>query len=430
MLSLEKFDIVGIGVGPANLALIAALLDARDVGQQIPRAVFLERDARFGWHPGALLPGSRVQVPFTKDLATQRNPRSRYTFLNYLHEQGRIEDFINLREMFPEREEFSQYMAWIASEAGDLVRFASEVSELFPVIDAAGRVARIGVTCITGLTSKNFSARCIVLGTGCRPHVPTGVRADQDRIVHTAHLLECADSELWRAMLSPRFLVVGAGESGIEAACYLLREFPSAEVEICLRRLTPQSIDDNPFVNQWYGSRSAEAFDSMDETTRTAVLADLAGSSLGVAEHVALEELYRHHYRGLRNGHSRVLLRSGHSLLRAEASYDGVDCLLTNVVTGETLNQRYSALVLATGYEDTDPTLLRPLNEWLQFDDDGACCAGPDYRLRTRGLIDAMVFLHGVREKRHGPAERSLSTRAVRAGVLFKVLRTVLGYSK
>ena len=47
-------------------------------------------DARpeFRWHPGMLVDGATLQVPFLADLVSLADPTSRYSFLNYLRERG------------------------------------------------------------------------------------------------------------------------------------------------------------------------------------------------------------------------------------------------------------------------------------------------------------------------------------------------------
>ncbi|KAK4046793.1 hypothetical protein OIO90_006435, partial [Microbotryomycetes sp. JL221] len=141
------YDVLGIGFGPASLALSIALVEQQDLTsahhesltfsqlgglqqalEQLPtvsqpnptspkaqnaaspaspssgearalRACFIEKYDRFKWHPGMMLDGSVMQIyknrigaytlgqtlaAFLKDLATLRNPRSAYTFLCYL----------------------------------------------------------------------------------------------------------------------------------------------------------------------------------------------------------------------------------------------------------------------------------------------------------------------------------------------------------
>lgn len=81
-------DLVGIGFGPANLALAIAVDEHnRRDPQQALKVGFLEKQATFGWHRGMLLEGATMQVSFLKDLVTMRDPRSRFTFLTYLQER-------------------------------------------------------------------------------------------------------------------------------------------------------------------------------------------------------------------------------------------------------------------------------------------------------------------------------------------------------
>ena len=66
------------------------------------------------WQRGMLLPWAQSQVSFLKDLVTLRNPRSKFTFVNYLHKVGRLNDFVNLGCFTPYRLEISDYLQWVA----------------------------------------------------------------------------------------------------------------------------------------------------------------------------------------------------------------------------------------------------------------------------------------------------------------------------
>ena len=98
----DVLDVVGIGFGPSNLALaIAATEQAAADPRQALRVGFLERQPRFGWHRGMLIDDATMQVSFLKDLVTLRNPTSDFSFVCYLHERGRLVDFINHKTLFP-----------------------------------------------------------------------------------------------------------------------------------------------------------------------------------------------------------------------------------------------------------------------------------------------------------------------------------------
>jgi L-ornithine N5-oxygenase len=128
------YDVVGIGFGPANLALAIALDEHNEDAShdEVVTALFLEQQPGFGWHRGMLIDGATMQVSFLKDLATLRNPTSRFGFVPYLHERGRLVDFINHKILYPTREEFHDYLEWAAAAVDHLVAYSSEVMEVRP----------------------------------------------------------------------------------------------------------------------------------------------------------------------------------------------------------------------------------------------------------------------------------------------------------
>src|SRR6185295_13431528 len=93
-------------------------------------AEFVELKPEFGWHTGMLIPGATMQISFLKDLVTQRNPQSEFTFLNYLVERGRLTEFINFKTFFPTRLEFHDYLVWAAEKVTVPVRYGSRVTSV------------------------------------------------------------------------------------------------------------------------------------------------------------------------------------------------------------------------------------------------------------------------------------------------------------
>ena len=126
-----QHDLIGIGFGPSNIALAIALDEKRQAGRRFD-AMFIERQPRFGWHAGMLLDNTHMQISFLKDLATLRNPSSRFTFINYLHEKRRLPDFINLKTFYPSRQEFNDYLAWAAAQFDDRTAYGEDVIEVLP----------------------------------------------------------------------------------------------------------------------------------------------------------------------------------------------------------------------------------------------------------------------------------------------------------
>jgi L-ornithine N5-oxygenase len=66
------------------------------------------------------------------DLATLRNPRTAFSYTNYLLERNRLIEFANSDRLNPLREEFEDYMNWCAEHFKDEVRYGSEVVGVIP----------------------------------------------------------------------------------------------------------------------------------------------------------------------------------------------------------------------------------------------------------------------------------------------------------
>ena len=74
----RPYDILGVGVGPANLALAAAIAERRDTLAPLS-TVFIEQKPAISWHPNVQIGDVWMQTPFLKDLATQRDPSSAFS---------------------------------------------------------------------------------------------------------------------------------------------------------------------------------------------------------------------------------------------------------------------------------------------------------------------------------------------------------------
>ncbi|CDO69497.1 hypothetical protein BN946_scf184785.g2 [Trametes cinnabarina] len=109
--STPLYDVIGLGFGPANIAIAGAIVEKwanSNTGSShapLQQVLFIEKQPEFRWHPGMLLPNSRMQISFLKDLATLRSPQSPFTFLAYLHSQDRLLNFINRGSFTPTRKE-------------------------------------------------------------------------------------------------------------------------------------------------------------------------------------------------------------------------------------------------------------------------------------------------------------------------------------
>src|SRR6476660_4945832 len=116
-----EIDLIGIGVGPANLSLAALLTTARDRGQTSLSSIFLERNPSICWHSQQMFPSALMQTEFYRDLVTPIDPTSRFSFLNYLKAQARLDQFFCSSTIYPSRREFEDYFRWIAGQIDDVI---------------------------------------------------------------------------------------------------------------------------------------------------------------------------------------------------------------------------------------------------------------------------------------------------------------------
>ncbi|MFC0430876.1 DUF692 family multinuclear iron-containing protein [Kutzneria buriramensis] len=86
----QDVDVLMISAGPSNLALAVAIEES-GVPELATNTLVLEQCPDVKWQRSLLLQWVRSQVSFLKDLVTLRNPQSRFSFLNYLHEQAELD---------------------------------------------------------------------------------------------------------------------------------------------------------------------------------------------------------------------------------------------------------------------------------------------------------------------------------------------------
>ena len=204
------YDMIGIGFGAANLAIAIAMDEHQPPDGKPLQSCFIEKQPAFEWHGGMLLSNTYLQVSFLKDLVTLRNPRSRYSFVNYLHQKNRLESFINLATFYPSRLEYNDYLRWAADGFRDQVHYGEEVIAVEP-IEHKGKVERLTVRSrqADGATVDR-QARALVIGVGGQPTIPDVFHP----LLGHSRLIHSSDYSRWQARLDtaePRLAVIGAG---------------------------------------------------------------------------------------------------------------------------------------------------------------------------------------------------------------------------
>ncbi|MEJ0080923.1 MAG: SidA/IucD/PvdA family monooxygenase [Puia sp.] len=157
------YDIIGIGIGPFNLGLAALSNNISEL-----KTVFLDQQPSFNWHPGLLMPETRLQVPFYADLVTAADPTNKFSFMNFLKVNGRIFQFAIQENNFVTRFEYNQYCQWVISQLSNL-HFGLKCESI--QFDETTNTYTVYVREPGGFLVR-FHGKQIVIGVGTVPTIP------------------------------------------------------------------------------------------------------------------------------------------------------------------------------------------------------------------------------------------------------------------
>lgn len=399
-------DIAGIGFGPSNLALAIALAELAPGPRRRPSARFVERQDAFGWHRGMLLPRTTMQVSFLKDLVTQRNACSEYSFVNYLTDRGRLSEFINHQTFFPTRHEFHDYLEWAAD------RVAADVTYGTSVVDMGVEADHFVLT-LDGHSPGILRARNVVVSTGLIPRLPVDVTASR-RVFHNHQLL----SKLRDVppLTTGRLVVIGAGQSAAEVAEYLHSAYPDAEVHAVFGKYGYSPADDSPYANRIFDPAAVDDFHDAAPDVRARLMTYHRATNYSAVDLPLIEELYAREYAERVSGRRRLFVRGASRVLTITETSTAAEVRILHEPSGRVESLPCDAVVCATGFAQMDiGAVLGGLAGRVVRDP-----AGPrvrrDYRLEMEGALPGSIYLQGGTEHTHGLSASLLSNTAVRAG--------------
>lgn len=417
-------DLIGVGFGPSNLALAVRLAEN---GSAPAAHCFIEQQREFGWHRGMLLDDSRMQISFLKDLVTLRDPKSRFTFVNYLFERGRLQDFVNLKNFYPTRIEFHDYLRWVARAFDDQVHYGESVTKIEPVADAKDPR---GVTYLRVHSrdaqgkERHRLTRALSVGMGGVPQIPAAFAALGDAaVIHSSSYLTSIDDlvgdgkrEIARRK---RVAVVGSGQSAAEVFVDLTRRFPHVDATLLMRAPALKPADDSPFVNEIFNPSFTDLIYSQPKDARRSLLDTFRDTNYSVVDRPLIEQIYELLYVQNVCGASRHRLLNNCAIesVRDVQAADGkeIEMRVRDRMDGDAAVERFDAVVLATGYRrDAHYTLLDPLSEALGQPVE-QCEVARDYLLATPAHFQPRIYLQGCCEDSHGLSDTLLSVLARRA---------------
>lgn len=423
----QVFDVIGIGFGPANIALAIALQELQFSGTRL----FLERHAGPRWQPEMLLAGSDIQNHPSRDLVTPRNPRSRYTFTNFLFENDRLFEHLNLGLEFPLRSEFAEYVRWVAGFFAHEVAYNQAVTSI--QTDSASQLY-----CVTTQAGDRFYARSLVLAPGRTPVIPKAFAGcAEERVFHLTQYLGRLE-QLSRQGELKRVAVVGGSQSAIEIILHLRHTWPQLEIINVQRGYGFRLKDTSPFSEHVYFPAFVDQYYYSSADAKRHINRHLHYTNYSAADADVIGELYVGMYEDRLKGKERVTIKGLHEIQSCTPDTHGytLNVLDTRDQTCEALDN-LDAIVLATGFrnlgtgeqDERFPAVLKDLAECLACDADGVIRIGRDYSLSAReGCSLPALYLNGLCESSHGYGDAgSFSLLSLRARDIFTSLNARLG---
>ncbi|SFS58250.1 lysine N(6)-hydroxylase/L-ornithine N(5)-oxygenase family protein [Marininema halotolerans] len=417
--SSEILDILGIGIGPFNLGLAAMLKKTPEV-----QALFLDKKPRFEWHPGLLIEGTTLQVPFFADVVTMADPTSPFSFLNYLKEHQRLYHFYFLERFHIPRNEYNHYCQWVTQEL-DTCLFNREVINI--QWEEQGADSHYRVTAIDTETDQLliYQTRHLVLGTGSVPNIdPRYSDLPREDVFHSARFLENLD----RCRHARSITVVGSGQSAAEVFYTLLQEqsshgyqldwftrsngfFPMEYSKLGLEHFSPEYTRHFHSLSPAARDEKIRNQDLLYKGISASTIADiydlLYERTVGGKETPA--RLLSHvDVRGIspiqQNGLSHYRLNAFHRDEQKEFTHDS------------------EVVILSTGYHHAIPPFIAGIRHLIEWDEQERYVIDEDYRLSLTHAHDNAIFIQNGELHTHGVGAPDLGLGAYRNSVIINTL--------
>jgi lysine N6-hydroxylase len=414
--SAEPVDLLGVGIGPFNLSLAAIADDIAGL-----RTIFLEQEQEFRWHPGLMIEGTTLQVPFLADLVSLVEPTSRWSFLSYLQASERLFPFYFAERFHIDRVEYEAYCRWV-SERLPSCHFGCRVESVS--LDSerqAFEVRYVREYPAGNLRAKCCLARNVVLGIGTEPWVPDSLRCllPDQRIT----VLHSADYLAHRAELlaKPHVTVIGSGQSGAEILLDLLRNRPAGAEDLAWisRSAAFAPMEYSKLGLEHFTPDYTSFFHSLPEPERDRLLPGqwqlYKAVSAGTISEIQ-DELYR---RSVGGCWPAAVLRPATSVRSGTVRGDRLELSLEHTQQRLSWTMTTDAVVLATGYAEraADP-LLQPLAGQLRRDGSGRPEVDDQFRLVFDRPPGGSVFVQNAERHTHGVGAPDLGLAAWRSAVI------------
>ncbi|MBZ5751686.1 MULTISPECIES: lysine N(6)-hydroxylase/L-ornithine N(5)-oxygenase family protein [Metabacillus] len=399
-------DVIGVGIGPFNLGL-AALLEKTDC-----TFMCFEQKSKFDWHPGMLLEGTTLQVPFMADLVTMVDPTSPYSFLNYLHEHERLYQFYFFEKFQIPRNEYNHYCQWVADRLNSL-QFNSEVKQIKAHTEGK---TYFEVSVQQGDIIKSYYCHHVVLGVGTKPVIPKDFQSLQnEQLYHSSQYKMKREKTLQAKSIT----VIGSGQSAAEIVFDLLQQQNEKNYELSwyTRSKGFYPMEYSKLGLEHFSPDYTRYFYQLEHEKKQRVLKNQALLYKGIS-FKTISDIYELIYERTIGGEKcPITMRALTELTEIERIEDSHELTLYQYEQEVFQKTVSDVVIMATGYQSSFPSFLNGMKDELQFDEQCQLKIDEQYRVKT-SIEGASLFVQNGELHTHGVGAPDLGLGAYRNAVI------------
>ncbi|MTJ79982.1 MAG: SidA/IucD/PvdA family monooxygenase [Telmatospirillum sp.] len=396
-------DVGLIGAGPSNLSVAAHLLPHTQA------FALYDRRRAFTWHDGLMLDGVKLQSSYFKDLIFLSDPKSPFTFFNYLHEKNRLYRYLHAEFDRPERREFESYFRWAGEKLESFISLETDVIGLEQRNDGFRILFQSGYQ----------DSRNVVVGIGKQPFLAGNASGFAGPTVfHSSDYRHRRDDA--GGFKGRDVIIVGGGQSAAEIVLDLISStgnFPKSILWMT-RSQKFAMFDETVLCNDIYTPSFATFFFNQSAEMRRVLNDVYKTSSDGIVGELLLR-IYRRFY-DLDVFHGTPVqyrMRVGQTYTGLEPAEGGRWRVSSHFRDAPRVDVG-DVVIMATGYQSPRSPLMESLDEILDHDADGSPVFGSDYSARTQVPTSGRIFLQNMSSDRFGWMDPNLGGTSWRAATI------------
>jgi lysine N6-hydroxylase len=376
------------------------------------RSIFFDEKPEFSWHDGMLVSGAGLQVSLFKDLVTLADPTNRFSFIAYLHENGKLYHFLNARFEHVPRAEFRNYLKWVSAR-NDSVNFGEKVLR----VDFDSQF-------IVETTKRRVTAENVIVAVGTRPAIPDFCAGHVgDTLFHVSEFISKS-----RKAAGKHVTVVGGGQSGAEAVLDLISREPDVSprgVTWISRRENFFPLDDSPFTNEYFVPTHSDYFYQQQAEYRSDFVRRNVLGSDGVSEST-LRQIYQRVYmlRFVDQGGPAVSLMPGRTMHHVARDANRWQLLSKHQPSNRQEVVCSDMVIMATGFRTARMEFLAAL-DWRFERDRDEVKIDEDFSVVWDGPPNRRIFLLNAARNQRGLPDPNLSLTAWRSQRVIDCIRGV-----